>query len=84
MQNIASTDAKQNFGELLDNAQHEPVTIEKHGRPVAVIMSSHEYEELKLARLREKLAIGEEQAERGEFADYSLEKVIAKLDKKVQ
>ena len=84
MENIAAKEAKIHFGQLLDTAQREPVTIEKHGRPVAVIMSSHEYEELKLARLREKLAIGEEQANRGEFADYSLEKVIAKLDKRVQ
>ena len=84
MENIAAKEAKIHFGQLLDTAQREPVTIEKHGRPVAVIMSSHEYEELKLSRLREKLAIGEEQANRGEFADYSLEKVIAKLDKRVQ
>ena len=36
--------------------------------------------ETKLTALREHLAIGEEQANRGEFADYSLNDLIAELD----
>ena len=60
MQNIAAREARRNFGELLDTSQREPVTIEKHGRPVAVLLSSHEYEELKLACLRTALVEGEE------------------------
>jgi len=36
--------------------------------------------ETKLTALREHLAIGEEQANRGEFADYSLNGLIAELD----
>ena len=36
--------------------------------------------ESKLAALRQRLAVGEEQANRGEFADYSLDGFIAEMD----
>ncbi len=80
MKTVAAKEAKTRFGVLMDTVQHEPVTIEKHGRPVAVVLSAREYEEMKMALLRAKLAIGEEQANRGEFADYSLEGLIGELD----
>ena len=51
MRRIAALDAKNRFGELLDNAQREPVTIEKHGRPVAVLVSAQEYKDLEALRL---------------------------------
>ncbi|MYF70445.1 MAG: type II toxin-antitoxin system Phd/YefM family antitoxin [Proteobacteria bacterium] len=40
---------------IANHARREPVTIEKHGRPVVVVLSTEEYEELeaiKLSRLR--------------------------------
>ena len=61
MRSIAALQAKNRFGELLDAAQREPVTIEKHGRPVAVLVSAQEYQEmeaLKLANLRREIAKG--------------------------
>jgi len=51
MKSIAAREAKIHFGELLDSAQREPVTIEKHGRAVAVIMSTVEFRELERHRL---------------------------------
>lgn len=66
MKAITAKDAKNKFGEMLDTAQREPLTIEKHGRAVAVIMSVKEYQQMKLERLRAKLAAGEEQLDRGE------------------
>lgn len=81
MRNIAAKEAKTHFGALLDNAQREPITIEKHGRAVAVVLSTQEYNDLKLGQLRAELAIGEAQADRGEFAeDYSLETLNNELD----
>lgn len=71
MQSIAAREAKIHFGELIDKAQREPISIEKHGRPVAVIMSSEEYKQIKLERLRARLAIGEAQLDRGESMDGS-------------
>jgi len=46
MKNMSAKDAKNEFGLLLDTARAEPVTIEKHGRPVAVVVSVEEYERL--------------------------------------
>ena len=46
MQVTTARDAKNRFGQLLDDARVEPVAIEKHGRPVAVLMSLEEFERL--------------------------------------
>ena len=49
MQHISARDAKNSFGRLIDLARAAPVSIEKHGRPVVVVISVEEYERL-LAR----------------------------------
>ena len=69
MKAIAAKEAKNNFGEMLDTVQREPIIIEKHGRAVAVVMSAQEYQQMKLERLREKLAVGDGQLDRGEGVD---------------
>jgi len=61
MRRFTAAEAKNRFGELLDKAQREPVTIEKHGRPAAVMLSIDEYETLsalKLTALRDEIASG--------------------------
>ncbi len=45
MERVSAAKAKQNFGELLDKAQRGPVEITKHGRGVAYIIASEDYEE---------------------------------------
>ena len=52
MKSMPAGEAKNKFGELLDAAQREPVTIEKHGRPVAVVMSSEEFDEIEALKLK--------------------------------
>lgn len=47
MKTISAKDAKNGFGRLIDTARAEPVTVEKHGRGVVVVMSVEEYERLK-------------------------------------
>lgn len=42
-------------------------------------IATEESDEARLQRLRDAIDIGWQQAERGEFADYSLEKSLAKL-----
>ncbi|WP_207099783.1 type II toxin-antitoxin system ParD family antitoxin [Paracoccus shandongensis] len=42
-------------------------------------IAAEESDEARLQRLRDAIDIGWEQAERGEFAEYSLEKSLAKL-----
>jgi len=69
---MAALDAKNRFGALLDAAQREPVTIEKHGRPVAVVLSAEDYGELeaqRLEQLRAGLRKGLEDFDRGRTID---------------
>lgn len=47
MQSMSAKDAKDGFGRLIDLARMEPVTVEKHGRPVVVVMAVEEYERLR-------------------------------------
>jgi prevent-host-death family protein len=44
--NVSSTDAKNRFGQLLDEAQKRPVVIEKSGRRHSVLMSAQQYDQL--------------------------------------
>lgn len=46
MKSMSAKDAKNGFGLLLDTARAEPVTVEKHGRAVVVVMSVEEYTRL--------------------------------------
>jgi prevent-host-death family protein len=55
MRTMSAKDAKNHFGELLMEAQKAPVTIEKNGKPVAVVYSfadHHHMEQAKLAWLK--------------------------------
>ncbi len=53
MQTLSARDAKYNFGRLIDMARAEPVTVEKHGRAVVVVLAVEEYERLTEAAARE-------------------------------
>jgi prevent-host-death family protein len=46
MQTQSAKDAKYNFGRLIDLARAEPVVVEKHGRPVVVVLAIEEYQRL--------------------------------------
>jgi prevent-host-death family protein len=46
MRCTAATEVKNHFGQILDITRTEPVTVEKQGRPVAVILSFEEYHRL--------------------------------------
>lgn len=47
MLSMSAKDAKYGFGRLIDHARSEPVVVEKHGRPVVVVMAVEEFERLK-------------------------------------
>ncbi|MER2534772.1 MAG: type II toxin-antitoxin system prevent-host-death family antitoxin [Rhizobiaceae bacterium] len=49
---MSARDAKNAFGLLLDTARAEPVAVEKHGRPVVVVLSVEEFERMKVRCLR--------------------------------
>lgn len=45
MHTLTANDAKRNFGELLLNAQQEPIKISKNSKDAVVVMSIKDYEE---------------------------------------
>lgn len=47
MNSISAKEAKDGFGRLIDTARAAPVVIEKHRRPVVVVLSVEEYQRLK-------------------------------------
>lgn len=46
MRTISSTAFRHRLGEHLEHVAREPLTVEKGGRPVAVVLSIHEWEHL--------------------------------------
>lgn len=52
MKALSANEAKTQFGNLLLNAQREPVQINKNGKPVAVILSMDDYHNLELLKLK--------------------------------
>lgn len=47
---VTSVEAQNRFGQLLDTVQREPVTITRHGRTAAFVISPRDMEELSQAR----------------------------------
>lgn len=59
---ISSVEAQNKFGQLLDSAQREPVSITRHGRPAAFLVSPQDMAELLDARNRRSKAVAELEA----------------------
>jgi antitoxin Phd len=47
MKEVSAKDAKNQFGQLLDWAQREPVRVTKHGRSAGVLLSEEQYQRLR-------------------------------------
>ncbi len=63
------------IGEQLNNGRFSTVS-----EVVRAGLRLLEENETKLSLLRERLALGEKQADAGEFSDYSLDRLITELD----
>ena len=46
VQTVTANEAKARFGVVLEQAQREPVTITRHGRPSAVVLSAQDYAQM--------------------------------------
>ena len=46
METLSASDARREFGEVLLKAQKGPVGINRHGKPVAVMVSAETFDEL--------------------------------------
>jgi antitoxin Phd len=64
-----SAEAQNQFGQLLDTVQREPVAITRHGRPAAFIVSPRDMEELMTVRGRRSRAAIELEAWRRKYKD---------------
>jgi antitoxin Phd len=62
MVRVTSVEAQNRFGQLIDMAQRETITVTRHGRPAAFIVSPHDMEELLDARKRRSRAVTELEA----------------------
>jgi len=62
MVKVTSVEAQNRFGQLIDMAQRETITVTRHGRPAAFIVSPHDMEELLDARKRRSRAVAELEA----------------------
>lgn len=56
MSQVKATDAQRRFGQIMRDAQRQPVEILSHGKPAAVLVSAHEYARLKTRDRRVMLA----------------------------
>ena len=56
MSQVKATQAQRRFGEMIREAQREPVEILSHGKPAVVLVSAHEYARLKALDRRVVLA----------------------------
>jgi len=56
---LTSVEAQNRFGQLLDTVQREPVSITRHGRPAAFMVSQQDMEELLDARRKRGRALAE-------------------------
>jgi len=54
---VSSMDAQNRFGQLLDTVQREPVTITRHGRIAAFIISPRDMQDLQDARRKRIAAV---------------------------
>jgi len=73
MRRMSAKDAKNHFGELLLEAQKAPVTIEKNGKPVAVVYSMDWHaaaEEAKLEWLKRAVAEGIADLDAGRYTEF--------------
>ena len=83
MQKFTAHDAKAHFGNLIDTARREPVTIERHGRAVVVVLSKEEFDDIeamKLERLRTEVQKGLESSARGDVIDIDENDLDAFID----
>lgn len=67
MRYITATEAKNSFGELLMQAQVEPVSITRNGKEQGVLLSSNSYAQLKKQLLESAVLEGRASGIKGEL-----------------
>ncbi len=58
MKTISATEAQNNFGDLLMNAQSEPISITRNGKEKGVLLSAMTYQKMKQQALQQAITNG--------------------------
>ena len=74
-----SAEAQNQFGQLLDTVQREPVAITRHGRPAAYIVSPHDMDSILRDKERRAKAVGEFRALSEQVRQYQSTQNVAEL-----
>ena len=86
--NVTATDLKQRTGQVLDDAQREPIRIEKHGRVYGAVISRQDLEMLegakKLQVLKNSVQAGFSQIENGEYSTRSMDDLFQEAVRRVE
>ena len=83
MQSFTANQAKTQFGQFLDTAQREPVQVMKHDRVVGVMVSTKDYEAMRLFyadRLQHRLAQSAQLAEAAGLTENKLDELLSERD----
>lgn len=80
---VTSMDAQNRFGQLLDTVQREPVTITRHGRTAAFIISPRDMQDLQDTRRKRSAAVKAFEAWSQKAAASALPDAVALTDEEV-
>ena len=81
MKTITATEAQNNFGDLLMNAQSEPISITRNGKEKGVLLSSKKYQDIKHQVLQLAITQG---IESGEASNLSMDEIKARARQEME
>jgi prevent-host-death family protein len=76
MMTMTSLEAQNQFGTLIDSSQREPVVITRRGRPVSVVISVHDFQNMPYAVVQ---SISTLNPVRGKEAAAAMRETLAKM-----
>lgn len=76
---MSASEAKNNFGDLIESARSNPVKIERNGRPVVVVISAEEFDRLEALEDMWWGKQAEEAIKEGFLSEEESEKFLAEM-----
>jgi prevent-host-death family protein len=74
-----SAEAQNQFGQLLDTVQREPVAITRHGRPAAYVVSPRDMESILIEKERRARAVASFEALSEKIRQYQSQQDVSEL-----
>jgi antitoxin Phd len=79
MKKVAATEAKNRLGALIDDAQREPIVIQRQDRDVAVILSMAEFNRIRAANVADFLEASKSLADEAKAKGLTAKKLASLL-----